>query len=159
MERCLPEQLGGQGAAVISHETPALPHTTAASRAAAASAAKHDVCLAPTGETYTCSEAESLLQGMARLGRKGIPVGCLNGGCGVCKIRIIAGRVRRIGAMSRAHVSQDEEAQGICLACRVAPLGRVEVAVVGKMKKAWSDQWIAVSQVDGSKREINSDKE
>ncbi len=38
--------------------------------------------------------------------------------------------------MSRAHVSAEEEAQGICLACRVAPLEGVEVEVLGKMKKA-----------------------
>lgn len=136
-----------------------ISHTPAGSGAAAAPAVKHEISLIQSGEAYTCSEAESLLQGMARIGRKGIPVGCLNGGCGVCKIRIIAGSVRCVGAMSRAHVSQDEEAQGICLACRVAPLERVEVAVVGKMKKAWGDQWIAVPRADESKRGSKSDKE
>mgnify|MGYP001170109931 FL=1 len=85
---------------------------------------------------YPCAETETLLQGMARTGRKGIPVGCLGGGCGVCKIKVRMGSVRRVGPMSRAHVSVEEEAQGICLACRVAPLANVEVEVLGRLKKA-----------------------
>ena len=94
--------------------------------------------LVQTGEAYLCSEAETLLAGMTRLGKRGIPVGCVNGGCGVCKISIRAGRVRKVGAMSRAHVSVEEEAKGVCLACRVAPLEDLAVEVVGKMSRAFT---------------------
>lgn len=100
---------------------------------------KHRVSLAQTGESYLCSDDESLLRGMVRVGRKGIPAGCLNGGCGVCKVQIRHGEIRKIGAMSRAHVSSEEEQQGVVLACRVAPMGDVELDIVGKMKKAFSD--------------------
>jgi ferredoxin len=93
--------------------------------------------LLQTGETYLCSEAETLLAGMTRLGKRGIPVGCVNGGCGVCKISIRSGRVRKVGAMSRAQVSVEEEAKGVCLACRVAPLEDLAVEVVGKMTRAF----------------------
>lgn len=94
--------------------------------------------LVQTGESYLCSEAETLLAGMTRLGKRGIPVGCVNGGCGVCKISIRAGRVRKVGAMSRAHVSVEEEEKGVCLACRVAPLEDLAVEVVGKMTRAFT---------------------
>ncbi|MDD2920586.1 2Fe-2S iron-sulfur cluster-binding protein [Rhodoferax sp.] len=94
--------------------------------------------LVQTGETYLCSETETLLAGMTRLGKRGIPVGCVNGGCGVCKISIRSGRVRKVGAMSRAHVSVEEEAKGVCLACRVAPLEDLAVEVVGKMTRAFT---------------------
>jgi 3-phenylpropionate/trans-cinnamate dioxygenase ferredoxin reductase subunit len=40
--------------------------------------------------------------------------------------------------MSRAHVSVEEEAKGMSLACRVAPLEDVAVEVVGKMTKAFT---------------------
>ena len=40
--------------------------------------------------------------------------------------------------MSRAHVSVEEEAKGVCLACRVAPLEDVAAEVVGKMSKAFT---------------------
>lgn len=98
----------------------------------------HSIHIEQIGETYLCREAETLLEGMTRLGRRGIPVGCVNGGCGVCKIGILSGRVRQLGAMSRAHVSIEEEARGVCLACRVAPLEDVVVEVVGKMNKAFT---------------------
>lgn len=99
-------------------------------------AAAHTVLLVETGESYQCDSAESLLQGMARIGRKCIPTGCLNGGCGVCKVAIEAGEVCKTGAMSRAHISEQEEAQGVVLACRVAPAGPVRLKVLGKMRKA-----------------------
>ncbi len=88
-----------------------------------------------TGESYPCATSESLLQGMLRLGRRGIPVGCVNGGCGVCKVQILSGEVTPLGPVSRAHVSVDEEARGCTLACRVAPTAPVTLAVVGKFEK------------------------
>jgi len=88
------------------------------------------------GAVYGCAADETLLQGMARLGKKGIPVGCLNGGCGVCKVVIRSGEVRKTGAMSRAHVCAQEETEGVVLACRVTPTSAVELEVVGKLSKA-----------------------
>ena len=100
--------------------------------------ALYTICVRDTGEQYQCQDSESLLLGMARIGRKCIPAGCLNGGCGVCKIVIRSGTVQKSGAMSRAHISEQEEAQGIVLACRVQPAGAVELEVLGKMKKAFA---------------------
>ena len=99
---------------------------------------KVSVLVAQTAERYLCATSESLLQGMLKLGRKGIPVGCVNGGCGVCKVRILEGEVKPLGPVSRAHVSVDEEAQGCTLACRVAPLTAVRLEVVGKFEKPFS---------------------
>jgi ferredoxin len=96
---------------------------------------KHAVLVVETGEEYLCGSAETLLEGMARLGRKCIPVGCVNGGCGVCKVAIVKGDVHKCGSMSRVHVSEEEELQGILLACRAVPISAVELKVLGKMKK------------------------
>jgi 3-phenylpropionate/trans-cinnamate dioxygenase ferredoxin reductase subunit len=96
---------------------------------------KVTVLIPQTGESYRCATAESLLQGMLRLGRSGIPAGCVNGGCGVCKVRVLEGTVAALGPVSRAHVSAEEEAQGCTLACRVAPTTDVQLAVVGKFEK------------------------
>jgi ferredoxin len=104
--------------------------------ALAAAAKTHSVTLQQTGEVYDCIEGETILKGMARLGKKGIPAGCLNGGCGVCKVSITSGKVHKTGPMSRAHVSAEEEAKGVYLACRVALIENVEIEVLGKMKKA-----------------------
>jgi 3-phenylpropionate/trans-cinnamate dioxygenase ferredoxin reductase subunit len=96
------------------------------------------VCVAQTGETYACATDESLLRGMLRLGRRGIPVGCINGGCGVCKVRIVEGRVQALGPVSRAHVSAEEEAAGMTLACRVAPSCSITLEVAGRLVRPFS---------------------
>jgi len=93
-----------------------------------------NVTIEDTGESYRCSERETLLEGMERLGKKGIPVGCRGGGCGVCKVEIVAG-VYRKKVMSREHVSVEDEAAGRVLACRVWPQGDIVLRVVGAMKK------------------------
>lgn len=104
---------------------------------------KVNVHVMQTGESYPCATNESLLQGMLRLGRKGIPVGCVNGGCGVCKVRIAEGRVRVLGPISRAHVTAEEEALGYTLACRVAPTVAVRLEVAGRLAKPISKGFAA----------------
>jgi len=99
---------------------------------------KVSVQVAQTAESYLCATSESLLQGMLKLGRKGIPVGCVNGGCGVCKVRILEGQIRPLGPVSRAHVGVEDEARGITLACRVAPQTAVRLEVTGKLEKPFS---------------------
>ena len=99
---------------------------------------KFAVHVAQTDETFPCAANESLLTGMVRLGRKGIPVGCVNGGCGVCKVRILAGDIKALGPISRAHVTVVEESQGYTLACRVAPQTAVDLEVAGKLNKPFS---------------------
>ncbi|ODV06682.1 MAG: ferredoxin [Rubrivivax sp. SCN 70-15] len=101
---------------------------------------KLNVCVAQTGESYPCATTESLLRGMLKLGRKGIPAGCVNGGCGVCKVRIVEGQVTSLGPVSRAHVSAEEERCGVTLACRVAPATAVRLEAVGKFERPFSKQ-------------------
>jgi ferredoxin len=99
---------------------------------------KVQVTIAQTGECYPCAKGESLLMGMLRLGRKGIPAGCVNGGCGVCRIRVLGGGIEILGPVSRAHVSEEDEACGYTLACRVGPTQDVRLEVAGKMVKTFS---------------------
>lgn len=98
------------------------------------------VTVPQTGETFRCGSTEPILRAMARLGRRGIPAGCLNGGCGVCKIRVRAGSCRETGPVSRAHVSPEESASGCTLACRAAPDSDVELEVLGKMQRSFLGQ-------------------
>jgi len=94
----------------------------------------HSVVIEETGESFGCSSQESLLVGMERLGRKGIPVGCRGGGCGVCKVEITAGTYEK-RVMSRDYVSAEDEAAGRVLACRVKPTSDIRLKVLGKMSK------------------------
>ena len=95
----------------------------------------YNVVIDETGESFRCSPQESLLVGMERLGKKGIPVGCRNGGCGVCKVQVNKGQYAK-RKMSRGVVSAEEEASGCVLACKIFPQSDLEVEVVGKMARA-----------------------
>jgi len=88
-----------------------------------------------TGETFRCSDESSVLQGMEQLQCKGIPVGCRNGGCGVCKVQVTEGLYTK-RKMSRGVISVDEEAGGCVLACKIYPQSNLRVEVVGKMARA-----------------------
>ena len=101
------------------------------------------VSVANTSHSYACRPDETLLQGMARLASSGIPTGCFSGGCGVCKIAILHGSVRIIGAMSTVHVSVSEQASGIVLACRARPESDLEIQVIGRVSRFVLGQKIA----------------
>lgn len=88
----------------------------------------HIVTLDPGGEQFRCAEDQSVLVGMERLGNQGIPVGCRGGGCGVCKVEIVEGDVLR-RRMSRAHVTEADEANGWALACRIFPRSDLVIRV------------------------------
>jgi ferredoxin len=66
-----------------------------------------------------------------------LPVGCRRGGCGVCRVRVLAGAYRA-DRMSRAHVSEEQEAAGVALSCCIYPLSdlslRLETPVAVKAK-------------------------
>lgn len=72
---------------------------------------------------------------MEVLGRRGIPVGCRGGGCGVCKVQVVEGAYHT-RKMSRACLSEEEEADGVVLACKLFPESDLALQVVGKMVKA-----------------------
>lgn len=94
-----------------------------------------EVRIENTGESFRCGEGQNVLCAMEQLCRKGIPVGCRNGGCGVCKVQVTNGRYSA-QKMSRSCVTVEEEVQGVALACRIFPASDLEVSVVGKMVHA-----------------------
>ena len=100
-----------------------------------ASKGMYEIFVEETGERFQCPPKEDVLRGMAQLGRKGIPSGCRNGGCGVCKVHVLEGKFRT-EVMSRAWVSEEEQAEGIALACRLYPLTDLRVRVLGQMRRA-----------------------
>lgn len=73
-----------------------------------------------TGVWFEVRHGQRVLHEMIKRQVAEIPVGCRGGGCGVCRVRVVEGdyRTRR---MSRKHVSEAEEADGLALACRLIP--------------------------------------
>jgi len=88
-------------------------------------------------EEFSCAAGLDVLRGMECLGRKGIPVGCRGGGCGICKVRVLEGTFRT-GPMSRSCVNDVEQTQGYALACKLFPEGDLRLEVVGKMARCFA---------------------
>lgn len=93
-------------------------------------------------DSFDCPDDVDVLHGMMALGRKGIPVGCRGGGCGVCKVQVLAGEYHT-GKMSRARVTVEEERAGYALACRLFALTSLRLRVVGQMARAFDPAWIS----------------
>lgn len=71
-------------------------------------------------KAMTCRDSETILLALSRQGYTNLSVGCRNGGCGVCKIRVIEGEYDT-GKMSKKHVPQAERALDFTLACKTTP--------------------------------------
>ena len=92
----------------------------------------YQVTIVNTDETFRCSDEISVLAAMEQACCHGIPVGCRNGGCGACKVRITSGSFHT-RKMNRAVVSAAEEADGCVLACKLYPQGDITVKALGRV--------------------------
>lgn len=79
-----------------------------------------------SGKRFQCADGHSVLQAMERQGQRCLPVGCRNGGCGLCKVRVLQGEYL-CGPMSSRHAPAAARAVGEVLACRVYPLSDLTI--------------------------------
>ena len=86
---------------------------------------KYEIRDAESGNTYIGRDDESIFRAMHKSGRSIFKGGCEGGGCGICKVKILEGEYAKFKNMSRNHVSEEEEEQGIVLACCVKPLADI----------------------------------
>jgi CDP-4-dehydro-6-deoxyglucose reductase len=85
-----------------------------------------DVTVLPDGIRIPAADGETVL---AALGRAGLRyrIGCRRGGCGICKLHLVAGEVRYERPIADSVLSDDEKVAGICLSCRAVPITNVLV--------------------------------
>lgn len=72
-------------------------------------------------DPFACRADKTVMRTMCETHQGPIWHGCCGGGCGVCKMQIVSGDYKIVSRMSRAHISIEEEKQGIVLLCCVAP--------------------------------------
>ncbi|GAB4174999.1 MAG: hypothetical protein Fur0039_17250 [Rhodocyclaceae bacterium] len=78
------------------------------------------VVLRPSGHEYFVQGADTILEGALKAGLA-LNYGCSSGTCGLCKLRVASGQVRR----TRPHdyvLSEAEKQAGYTLACSYAPV-------------------------------------
>lgn len=79
-------------------------------------------------ETFTCNGEEDLLRCAQKHAIK-VPFACRGGGCGVCKVKVIAGEYR-IGPSSKAVLSDEERKNKFVLACKTYPLSELTFQLI-----------------------------
>ena len=84
--------------------------------------------ISESGESFLCGEDEVVLAAMLRSRHGPIAYGCFGGGCGICRMRIAGGEYEKVKRMSRAHVSEADEENGIGLLCCIQPRGDMVIS-------------------------------
>jgi len=93
---------------------------------AVASSGKWMIEIDGAAAVFACPDGQTLLSAMISARQFGIKVGCRNGGCGVCRVRVTKGRFGS-QKMTRSRISEADEAEGIVLACRILPESNLAV--------------------------------
>jgi ferredoxin len=91
---------------------------------------RYQITVKETGECFSCAGDEAVLAAMFHARRGPLSYGCCNGGCGVCRMRIVSGEWILFRPMSQAHVSPADLEQGIALLCCVQPRSDLVIAGV-----------------------------
>ncbi len=86
------------------------------------------VRLLPDDVVLTARSGEPILDTLRRSGYSH-RFGCRRGGCGVCKIDLVAGATTDNAPVSDAVLTADERAAGVRLTCRAVPDGDITLRV------------------------------
>ena len=95
----------------------------------------YQIFVEDSNESFECAPDKNVLKAMEKLGRKGIPIGCRGGGCGICRVQVIGNSDYHTGKMSREQITAEDEKKGICLACKLIPESNLHLKLLGKWQK------------------------
>lgn len=73
-----------------------------------------------------CRPDETIMGSLSRHGFT-YRIGCRRGGCGFCKVDLLAGEVGYNKVVSPAVLSEAEREAGVCLSCRAVPVTDVVI--------------------------------
>lgn len=74
-----------------------------------------------------------------------IPTGCIRGGCGMCKVKVLDGDYEQEIIRSHDALSDEELANGFALACCMTAKGDLEIITVEDYEKAQQDSTETIS--------------
>jgi ferredoxin len=96
----------------------------------------YTITLLPMGEVLPCAPGETVLGAILRAGAR-VYYGCMGGGCGVCKMRLISGQLD-YGRYSVAVLSEAERRKGFFLSCQARPLSdlTIQLTETNRYRKA-----------------------
>jgi CDP-4-dehydro-6-deoxyglucose reductase len=93
----------------------------------------HVLTILPDRITIPVRPGETILEASRRYGYS-FRIGCKEGGCGICKVKVLSGRIGYNKVVADSVVTESERSEGICLLCRAIPRTDVEVILENKLK-------------------------
>lgn len=78
------------------------------------------VAVEGSDKAFPCRSDQNLLAALIAARQTSIKVGCRNGGCGICRVRVTSGQYQSL-KMTRSRISEADELAGVVLACRILP--------------------------------------
>jgi ferredoxin len=103
----------------------------------------YTIALSPVGDTVACGPEETVLAAILRSGAR-VVFGCRGGGCGTCKMRLIAGQVEH-GRCSAAVLLDDEKEYGWFLSCQARALSDLTIELMAANKYQGLTAWRRLS--------------
>ncbi|AUG76135.1 hypothetical protein CFP65_1232 [Kitasatospora sp. MMS16-BH015] len=88
------------------------------------------VTVLPDGVAVRANAGQTIMSALCAAGF-GYRIGCRRGGCGVCKVDLVAGLVEYQVPVAASVLDDAEAAAGTCLSCRAVPVGDVVVRLRG----------------------------
>lgn len=116
--------------------------------------ARFTVRVAGVDGGFLCRPDQRVLEAMAGTlfgggsSRPDIKIGCRRGGCGICRVRVLAGSYE-VTVMSAAFVSQREQGEGFALACCLYPRSDLVVEAARRPRLPPQGATASVAQSSG----------
>lgn len=86
----------------------------------------------PEGIRIPVLSGETILEASRRYGLS-FRIGCREGGCGICKVKLLSGKIRYQKTVSESVISQNEQEQGIFLLCRAVPMSDINISLASSI--------------------------
>lgn len=84
----------------------------------------------PGGAEVFCKEHQVVYDAVRQAGSGLAAYGCGGGGCGICRMQLLTGTVEIVKRMSRAHVTELQQQNGMVLLCCIEPRSDLVLAEV-----------------------------
>src|SRR5262249_13153861 len=88
-------------------------------------ATTYRITMIPVGDTVRCRSGDTVLTAILASGAS-VKFGCRGGGCGTCKMRVLAGQVDHGGPSAAVHAPEERE-PGWLLSCQAGPLNDLPI--------------------------------
>ena len=81
-------------------------------------------------ESFLCPDHMSVIEA-AKIQNAKVPYGCIGGGCGICKMKVVDGQYRIDHEVKNA-LTDEEQKKGYVFLCRTYPLSDLQLELIGK---------------------------